>query len=641
MRGGGRCPRTSGPGGGAARPAALGPRGPTEHRAPLLHRPVLGRGGARGREGPDGLVVVFELAPAIRITRDRGDRQGALGRDEVLAAARLSPGSEFWPGPPGRGPDRAARRLRPAGLELRGGHRHGASPPADEVVVGWTSGRGEPTRVSVAPLRGAARAPHRAARRRLRPARRGHPRPHPARPRRRGGAHALSRHAPRPGAGGGAAGHSGGDRRGGQRPGRRRAPLHLPLRGQPPLPVRLAPRGAGHRSRRDPGPLGPGARGAPGGGLLSVPRVPQRPGGAAGGGEPRRHPGGGGVPRLRGPAGPWCAPSSSRGGWELPRRTCAPSWSGWSAIRRPRPRISGWSRTRCSCTGRSGSPRGRPDSPEPAPSEVFVEEAWRDAAEAMQRAYRELGWVDAKVDLAGATEDVAPRARSTSASTSSRGSGPSSARCASRACRRGSPSGAAHARARASRSARPGWRRRSPTPPRRWGAAAISSPRSRRSRTISADRTAAEPMLHRGARVRRCGSGQVVVRGSVADRRGAGPGEPQAGPRPAAGSRGALREPARAAPARHVPDGVGAAHLPGHSRAGEGRGGRGPRALPALGEHRGGLLARGRAPDHRRPRLPQRLRPGHQLHPPRQAQLRRVERAAAPGATSTAPSSRA
>ena len=34
---------------------------------------------------------------------------------------------------------------------------------------------------------------------------------------------------------------------------------------------------------------------------------------------------------------------------------------------------------------------------------------------------------------------------------------------------------------------------------------------------------------------------------------------------------------------------------------------------------------------HRRPRLPERLRPGDQLHPPRQAQLRGMERAAAPG----------
>ncbi|HZX42793.1 MAG TPA: POTRA domain-containing protein, partial [Myxococcaceae bacterium] len=56
--------------------------------------------------------------------------------------------------------------------------------------------------------------------------------------------------------------------------------------------------------------------------------------------------------------------------------------------------------------GRVAAPR-RPDTPDPPPSEVFVEEAWRDAAETMQRAYRELGWVDAQVSLVGATEDVA------------------------------------------------------------------------------------------------------------------------------------------------------------------------------------------------------------------------------------------
>src|SRR5262249_33589576 len=53
-------------------------------------------------------------------------------------------------------------------------------------------------------------------------------------------------------------------------------------------------------------------------------------------------------------------------------------------------------------------PDDRPDNPDPAPLEVFVEEAWRDAAEAMQRAYRELGWAEAKVSLVGATVEVPP-----------------------------------------------------------------------------------------------------------------------------------------------------------------------------------------------------------------------------------------
>src|SRR5262249_4611852 len=55
-----------------------------------------------------------------------------------------------------------------------------------------------------------------------------------------------------------------------------------------------------------------------------------------------------------------------------------------------------------------GPPDDRPDNPDPAPLEVFVEEAWRDAAEAMQRAYRELGWAEAKVSLVGATVEVPP-----------------------------------------------------------------------------------------------------------------------------------------------------------------------------------------------------------------------------------------
>ena len=56
-------------------------------------------------------------------------------------------------------------------------------------------------------------------------------------------------------------------------------------------------------------------------------------------------------------------------------------------------------------SGRS-PPEGRPDTPDPAPSEVFVEDAWRDAADTMQRAYRELGWTDAAVSLVGAAGDV-------------------------------------------------------------------------------------------------------------------------------------------------------------------------------------------------------------------------------------------
>jgi outer membrane protein insertion porin family len=58
--------------------------------------------------------------------------------------------------------------------------------------------------------------------------------------------------------------------------------------------------------------------------------------------------------------------------------------------------------------GRSQSVQ-RPDIPDPRPSEVFVEEAWRDAAEAMQRAYRDQGWSQARVSLAQLTENVPAR----------------------------------------------------------------------------------------------------------------------------------------------------------------------------------------------------------------------------------------
>ena len=58
--------------------------------------------------------------------------------------------------------------------------------------------------------------------------------------------------------------------------------------------------------------------------------------------------------------------------------------------------------------GRAPAP-GRPDMPEPPPSEVFVEEAWRDAADAMQRLYREEGWIDARVALVGLEQNVPRR----------------------------------------------------------------------------------------------------------------------------------------------------------------------------------------------------------------------------------------
>ena len=53
--------------------------------------------------------------------------------------------------------------------------------------------------------------------------------------------------------------------------------------------------------------------------------------------------------------------------------------------------------------------RGARTCPTPAPSEVFVEEAWRDAADSMQRLYREEGWIDARVSLVGLEQNVPGR----------------------------------------------------------------------------------------------------------------------------------------------------------------------------------------------------------------------------------------
>ena len=48
---------------------------------------------ARGEEGPDGLVVTFELAPVVRISRIDVTGARSLGKDELLTAARLQVGN--------------------------------------------------------------------------------------------------------------------------------------------------------------------------------------------------------------------------------------------------------------------------------------------------------------------------------------------------------------------------------------------------------------------------------------------------------------------------------------------------------------------------------------------------------------------
>jgi len=102
---------------------------------------------ARGDESPEGLVVTFELAPVIRIARIDVTGARALGKDEILTAARLQVGSEFWP-------ERLdeARAALLAAYARRGWNRAEISttvqPSGDQVVVKLNIHEGEPTRVS-------------------------------------------------------------------------------------------------------------------------------------------------------------------------------------------------------------------------------------------------------------------------------------------------------------------------------------------------------------------------------------------------------------------------------------------------------------------------------------------------------------
>ncbi len=170
---------------------------------------------------------------------------------------------------------------------------------------------------------------------------------------------------------------------------------------------------------------------------------------------------------------------------------------------------------------------GRPDTPDPPPSSVFVEEAWRDAAEAMQRAYRELGWVDAKVTLATANEDVRASAidvrfrldegvRTFVRSVRFQGLPPGLPPPALPMLRPGVPFSQTRLDEALAATIRDLGR-----------ASHLFAQVSARA-DISADRTAADPILivDPGPAVR---VGQVVVRGLAADRRVAGPGQPQAG----------------------------------------------------------------------------------------------------------------
>ena len=136
----------------------------------------------------------------------------------MLAAARLAPGSEFWPDRLSRrGPGCSPPTAGGAGTRRRSPRRP-SRPGATRWWCGWTSSRASRRGSTAVRFEGQLGLSRRATRRGLRSPRRRHPRPDAARPRRRGGAHALPRDAPRPGPGRVAAGHARADRRGGERP---------------------------------------------------------------------------------------------------------------------------------------------------------------------------------------------------------------------------------------------------------------------------------------------------------------------------------------------------------------------------------------------------------------------------------------
>src|SRR5262249_44613631 len=345
---------------------------------------------ARGDEGPDGLVVTFELVPVIRIARIdvRGAR--ALGTDEVLAAARLAKGSEFWP-----------ERLDEARTGLlaaygRRGWNHAqvtaTSQPssANEVVVQLDIQEGEPTRVTGVRFEGQpGLSPARLAsafglrvgdildRNRLDPG------AEALRTLYRDTHHARARvGAPRvtlEGAG---------------------AVVTVPVEAGPAFTLRFEGNGRypsawlrgavaiDPAETLDRSVLEREARRVETfyryRGFRNVrvePREVVSPDGTRAvvvfhvseGRQIRVR-----AVRFEGRAG--------RSEWEL--RTVL---DRVMRDRTPEPSDQRLETDPLHLSGR-GPPEDRPDNPDPAPTQVFVEEAWRDAADAMQRAYRELGW---------------------------------------------------------------------------------------------------------------------------------------------------------------------------------------------------------------------------------------------------------
>lgn len=356
------------------------------------------------REGPEGLVVVFQLAPSVRIARIEVTGAGALGRDEVLTAARLAPGTEFWP-----------ERLVDARTGLLAAYaRRGwnaaqvtatAAPAAnDEVVVRLEIHPGEPTRVTVLRFEGQPGLSTRRLaaafglrvgdildRSRLVPG------AEALRTLYRDTHHARARvGSPRVSIDGTA------------------AVVSVPVDAGPQFTFRFQ---GNHRY--------PAAWLA---GALEI--------------DPTET-----LDRsvLEREARRMEAFYRYRGFREVrvePREVLSPDGTQAMVVFHVSEGRQVLVRS-IEFDGRSGIPEedlravlervirdripeageqrlewdplqpenplvtaGRPDTPSPPPLAVFVEEAWRDAAEAMQRAYRELGWVDAKVALVGAVEDV-------------------------------------------------------------------------------------------------------------------------------------------------------------------------------------------------------------------------------------------
>ena len=358
---------------------------------------------ARGDESPDGLVVTFELVPVVRIARIDVTGNRALGTDEVLAAAKLAAGTEYWP-------ERLdeARAGLVAAYARRGWNEAQvtatAKPAADDVVVRLQIKEGQPTRVSALHFEG---QPGLAAGRLVSAF----------------GLHVgdiLDRSRLEPGAEavrtlyretGHARARVGAPRVALEGTG---AVVTVPVDAGPAFTLRF------EGNRRYPSSWLHGALAIDPSETLDR-SVLER--------EARRVEA---FYRYRGfrdvrvEPREVLSPDGTRAvvvfhvaeGRQVRVRTI--HFDGRAGLsegelrsvldravrdRRPEPSEQRLEYDPLHLAGRT-TVDGRPDTPDPAPSEVFVEEAWRDAAEGMQRSYRELGWIDARVTLVGATEDV-------------------------------------------------------------------------------------------------------------------------------------------------------------------------------------------------------------------------------------------